>query len=183
MRRLRCNGARSGWEDWGKINQKSSDGENIIGIPDETYPHPAGVLPLRIRTKPVSRRQSIRARRVDGPRGFFKSGIRSIAQTPGGYLWLGTEFGLLRLHRPDVTLMDLQMPALNGIEAIIGIRSGFPNARIIILTTYVGDVQVLRALKSGCARLHIEGARTQRAPGHHSRCTCRPKANPPGSRR
>jgi len=54
-----------------------------------------------------------------------------------------------RLHRPDVTLMDLQMPALNGIDAIIGIRSEFPNARIIVLTTYAGDVQVLRALKAG----------------------------------
>ena len=54
-----------------------------------------------------------------------------------------------RLHRPDVTLMDLQMPAMNGIEAIIGIRSEFPNARIIVLTTYAGDVQVLRALKAG----------------------------------
>src|SRR5229473_701507 len=54
-----------------------------------------------------------------------------------------------RLHRPDVTLMDLQMPALNGIEAIIGIRSEFPTARIIVLTTYTGDVQMLRALKAG----------------------------------
>ena len=54
-----------------------------------------------------------------------------------------------RAHRPDVTLMDLQMPVLNGIEAIIGIRSEFPNARIIVLTTYTGDVQVLRALKAG----------------------------------
>jgi DNA-binding NarL/FixJ family response regulator len=56
---------------------------------------------------------------------------------------------LFRLHRPDVTLMDLQMPTLNGIEAIIGIRAGYPNARIIVLTTYTGDVQVLRALKAG----------------------------------
>jgi DNA-binding NarL/FixJ family response regulator len=54
-----------------------------------------------------------------------------------------------RLHRPDVTLMDLQMRALNGIEAISGIRSEFPNARIIVLTTYTGDVQVVRALKAG----------------------------------
>jgi DNA-binding NarL/FixJ family response regulator len=59
-----------------------------------------------------------------------------------------------RSNRPDVTLMDLQMPALNGIEAIIGIRSEFPNARIIVLTTYTGDVQVLRALKAG-ARAYI----------------------------
>jgi DNA-binding NarL/FixJ family response regulator len=54
-----------------------------------------------------------------------------------------------RLHRPDVTLMDLQMPTLNGIEAIIGIRAESPDARIIVLTTYTGDVQVLRALRAG----------------------------------
>jgi DNA-binding NarL/FixJ family response regulator len=62
-----------------------------------------------------------------------------------------------RLHRPDVTLMDLQMPALNGIEAIIGIRSEFPNARIIVLTTYEGDVQVLRALKAGARGYILKG--------------------------
>src|SRR5271154_5497298 len=62
-----------------------------------------------------------------------------------------------RLHRPDVTLMDLQMPALNGIEAIIGIRSEFPNARIIVLTTYAGDVQVLRALKAGARAYLLKG--------------------------
>ena len=66
-----------------------------------------------------------------------------------------------RLHRPDVTLMDLQMPALNGIDAIIGIRSEFPNARIIVLTTYTGDVQVLRALKAG-ARGYILKAHVRR---------------------
>jgi DNA-binding NarL/FixJ family response regulator len=62
-----------------------------------------------------------------------------------------------RLHRPDVTLMDLQMPALSGIEAIIGIRSEFPNARIIVLTTYAGDVQVLRALKAGARGYLLKG--------------------------
>jgi DNA-binding NarL/FixJ family response regulator len=62
-----------------------------------------------------------------------------------------------RLHRPDVTLMDLQMPALNGIEAIIGIRSEFPNSRIIVLTTYAGDVQVLRALKAGARGYLLKG--------------------------
>ena len=51
-----------------------------------------------------------------------------------------------KLHRPDVTLMDLQMPDMNGIEAIIAIRSEFPEARIIVLTTYAGDVQAVRAL-------------------------------------
>jgi DNA-binding NarL/FixJ family response regulator len=62
-----------------------------------------------------------------------------------------------RLHRPDVTLMDLQMPSLNGIESIIGIRSEFPNARIIVLTTYAGDVQVLRALKAGAQGYILKG--------------------------
>lgn len=54
-----------------------------------------------------------------------------------------------RRHRPDVTLMDLQMPEVNGVEAMIAIRAEFPSARIIVLTTYVGDVQVLRALEAG----------------------------------
>ena len=62
-----------------------------------------------------------------------------------------------RLHQPDVTLMDLQMPGMNGIEAMIGIRSEFPNARIIVLTTYAGDVQVTRALKAGARAYILKG--------------------------
>ncbi|HUE57305.1 MAG TPA: response regulator transcription factor [Candidatus Udaeobacter sp.] len=54
-----------------------------------------------------------------------------------------------RARHPDVTLMDLQMPEMNGLDAIIAIRGEFPEARIIVLTTYAGDVQVLRALKAG----------------------------------
>ena len=62
-----------------------------------------------------------------------------------------------RQHRPDVTLMDLQMPDMNGIEAIIGIRSEFPDARIIVLTTYTGDVQVVRALRAGARGYLLKG--------------------------
>jgi len=54
-----------------------------------------------------------------------------------------------RTHRPDVTLMDLQMPEMNGFDAIGAIRGEFPDAKIIVLTTYKGDVQILRALKAG----------------------------------
>ena len=62
-----------------------------------------------------------------------------------------------RLHRPDVTLMDLQMPDLNGIEAIDCIHREFPNARIIVLTTYTGDVQVVRALRAGARGYVLKG--------------------------
>jgi DNA-binding NarL/FixJ family response regulator len=54
-----------------------------------------------------------------------------------------------RRHCPDITLMDLRMPEMNGLDAMIAIRAEFPDARIIMLTTYVGDVQVLRAMKAG----------------------------------
>jgi DNA-binding NarL/FixJ family response regulator len=56
---------------------------------------------------------------------------------------------LFRTHRPDVTLMDLQMPEMSGLEATIAIRAEFAEARIVVLTTYAGDVQVLRALQAG----------------------------------
>src|SRR5271167_1634652 len=62
-----------------------------------------------------------------------------------------------RLHRPDVTLMDLKMPALKGVEAIVAIRGEFPHARIIVLTTYIGDVQVLRALRAGARGYILKG--------------------------
>jgi len=59
-----------------------------------------------------------------------------------------------RAHHPDVTLMDLQMPEMNGIDAMLAIRGEFPDARIIVLTTYVGDVQARRALQAG-ARAYL----------------------------
>lgn len=58
---------------------------------------------------------------------------------------------LFRQYRPDVTLMDLQMPHINGIDAIIAIRNEFPNARFVVLTTYEGDVKAARALKAGAS--------------------------------
>jgi DNA-binding NarL/FixJ family response regulator len=74
-----------------------------------------------------------------------------------------------RTHRPDVTLMDLQMPEMNGLDALIAIRNEFPEARVIMLTTYEGDVHILRALKAGAQgyllknTLHSDLLRTVRA--------------------
>jgi len=74
-----------------------------------------------------------------------------------------------RAHHPDVTLMDLQMPEMGGLDAMMAIRDEFPEARIIILTTYAGDAQVLRALKAGAQAyllknsLHREMLETIRA--------------------
>jgi DNA-binding NarL/FixJ family response regulator len=62
-----------------------------------------------------------------------------------------------RAHRPDVTLMDLQMPEMDGVEAMIKIREEFPTARIIVLTTYVGDTQVMRALEAGAQAYLLKG--------------------------
>jgi DNA-binding NarL/FixJ family response regulator len=74
-----------------------------------------------------------------------------------------------RAHHPDVVLMDLQMPEMNGLDALMAIRDEAPEARIIMLTTYAGDVQVLRAIKAGArgyllkSALHRELLETIRA--------------------
>ena len=62
-----------------------------------------------------------------------------------------------RKYRPDVTLMDLQMPQMNGIEALAAIRTEFPQARIVVLTTYSGDIQATRALKNGAVGYLLKG--------------------------
>jgi DNA-binding NarL/FixJ family response regulator len=62
-----------------------------------------------------------------------------------------------RTHRPNVTLMDLQMPEMSGIEAITEIRSEFPSARIIVLTTFAGDVLAQRALRAGALAYVLKG--------------------------
>lgn len=87
-----------------------------------------------------------------------------------------------RKHRPDVTLMDLQMPEMNGIDALIAIRNEFPDAKIILLTTYKGDTQILRALKAGAQgyllknTLHKELLQTIRA-AHAGRKALSPEAS------
>ena len=62
-----------------------------------------------------------------------------------------------RKHRPNLTLMDLQIPDMDGIEAMVAIRSEFPEARVIVLTTYKGDVKILRALKAGARAFLLKG--------------------------
>lgn len=64
---------------------------------------------------------------------------------------------LFRQHQPDVTLMDLRMPALSGVEAIKAIRQQSPNARIIVLTTFDGDEDIYRALQAGAQSYLLKG--------------------------
>ena len=82
-----------------------------------------------------------------------QSDMKLVAEAANGH----EAVELFRKHRPDVTLMDLQMPEMSGIDAITAIRSEFPDARIVVLTTYTGDVQVLRALKAGARAYLLKG--------------------------
>src|SRR5260370_27536210 len=80
--------------------------------------------------------------------------MRIVAQAANGY----EAIEQFREHHPDVTLMDLQMPEMNGLDALIALRGQFSEARVIVLTTYVGDVQVLRAIKSGARAYLLKNA-------------------------
>jgi DNA-binding NarL/FixJ family response regulator len=71
--------------------------------------------------------------------------MRVVAQATDGMEALAC----FRMHLPDVTLMDLRMPRVNGIDAITAIRAEFPRARIVVLTTAAGDISALRAFKAG----------------------------------
>ncbi len=100
--------------------------------------------------------QEIRVLTVDD-HPLLRSGIAAVIQGEQDMLLVGEATNgkeaveCFRIHRPDVTLMDLQMPVMNGIDAIVAIRREFPTARFVVLTTYEGDVQALRALKAGAA--------------------------------
>jgi DNA-binding NarL/FixJ family response regulator len=105
----------------------------------------------------VSRR--IRVLAVDDHSIFRQGIVGLLADQPDMELVAEASNGLeairqFRLLKPDITLMDLQMPEMGGVDAVIAIRGEFPEARIIVLTTYTGDVQVLRALKAG-ARAYL----------------------------
>jgi DNA-binding NarL/FixJ family response regulator len=86
---------------------------------------------------------------------LVREGIAVLLSTEPGMVLVGEACNgreaiqQFRAHRPDITLMDLQMPEMNGLDAITAIRGEFPEAKIIVLTTYQGDVQILRALKAG----------------------------------
>jgi len=86
---------------------------------------------------------------------LLREGIAAMINTQPDMLLVGAPANgteaieAFRALRPDVTLMDLRLPDLNGIEVMIAIRAEFPNARIIVLTTYEGDVDIQRALKAG----------------------------------
>jgi DNA-binding NarL/FixJ family response regulator len=82
-----------------------------------------------------------------------ESDMKLIAEASSGH----EAIEQFRLHRPDVTLMDLQMPDMNGVETISRIQEEFPDARILIFTTYQGDALVLKALKAGARAYVLKG--------------------------
>ena len=113
-------------------------------------------------TAPSSMKGSIRIMAVDD-HPLLRQGIAALISTQSDMKLIaeacdGEEaLAQFRLHRPDVTLMDIQMPNVNGTEAISRIRSEFPEAKILVLSTYAGDVQVLRAIKAGARGYLLKG--------------------------
>jgi len=106
--------------------------------------------------------QTIRVLVVDD-HSLLRSGIAAVIGTAKDVLVVGEAkngqeaIESFRAHRPDVTLMDVQIPVMNGIDAFVAVRKEFANARFIVLTTYDGDVQALRALKAGATGYLLKG--------------------------
>jgi len=86
---------------------------------------------------------------------LFREGIATVIKNQPDMLLVaeaasgGEALQRFREHRPDITLMDLRLPDMSGIDALIAIRAEFPEARIIMLTTFEGDVEIQRALEAG----------------------------------
>jgi DNA-binding NarL/FixJ family response regulator len=94
---------------------------------------------------------------------IVRQGLAALLKTVPGFEVLGEAADgeqaveLYRKHRPDVTLMDLRLPKMNGVEAITRIREGSPHARIVVLTTYDGDEDIYRALQAGAKGYLLKG--------------------------
>jgi DNA-binding NarL/FixJ family response regulator len=86
---------------------------------------------------------------------LFREGIATVVANEGDLELVGTAgtakaaLEQFRQHRPDITLMDLRLPDKNGISAIVAIRAEFPDARVIVVTTFEGDYEIQRALTAG----------------------------------
>lgn len=95
---------------------------------------------------------------------MLREGVRAVVQTQGDMTIVGEAASgeaamvLFEEHLPDVVLMDLQMPGMGGVAAIEALRRSHPNARIVVLTTYSGDVQAMQALRAGAAGYLLKSA-------------------------
>jgi DNA-binding NarL/FixJ family response regulator len=95
---------------------------------------------------------------------MLREGVRAVVETqPDLAIVAEAETGetaitLFEHYRPDIVLMDLQMPGMGGVAAIKALRASYPNARIVVLTTYAGDAQAMEALRAGAAGYLLKSA-------------------------
>src|SRR5882724_1950259 len=114
------------------------------------------------RVRIMSRSEKIRVLVVDDHPVVCR-GLTAIIQAEAGMLVVGQASDglhavqMFREHKPDITLMDLRMPLMSGVEAIRAIHADFPHARVIVLTTYNGDEDIHRALKAGAQAYLLKG--------------------------